>query len=884
MLRNRLILAVFCAALGQAWAAEPAVAAGAAHSLALASDGSVYSWGSDNYGQLGLSRTLFRTQGVTVDLPTASKVASTAAGRAHSLAVLTDGSVFSWGANDSGQLGDGSQTARSLPLPVTLAASAKAVASGSDFSLALLQDGSAWTWGTNDNGELGLGNRTGKLSPARIPNLAAISQIASGNSHSIALDSKGSIWTWGRNSYGQLGDGAGRQRLTVGQVKLSVVATRVAAGGDASFALDTNGQVWAWGRNDYFQLGDGGTNDRADPALVPGLSKVIALSAGTYGTAAVTQDGKLWLWGGSLQTPTPVSGIPAAAEVSMSAQNISLVLADGGLMSLGANDSGQLGNGGTSNSDTFVRALGLPAMQAVATGAQHTLAIARDGVLWSWGSNAGGQLGEARQLEHAVPSLIANLTNVTQIASGDSHSLALKADGSVWAWGLNAHGALGDNSELDRASPVAVTGLPTIKRIVAGGESSAAIAMDGSVWTWGSNLSGQLGFDSESIRYAVKPMQVTTLSDISDIAVGDRLMLALGRDGTVWAWGENTAGQLGIGNKLPKTGVVKVIGLSNVVAIGAGGSHGLAVKADGSIYTWGNGASGQLGNSDSPINQLLPAQVRGLMGIKAVDGAQNSSAALASNGKLYTWGANYTGELGVADGNASTTPRLADGDDFASFSMGYLHALALKTDGSAWSFGWNGAGQLGDGTFKDQATQVGVVNTQLRDFLDLSPSKPRLPIPAGKQPPFLVGTQKLGSNSRLSLSASISLNSFSDIVRPTQSAQATAKNSFAATGYNVYVAAVAPGAAATATTAARPAAVFMKTTLANWQAYLGGPMTEYMRGVAEGDDKKIVVDILTSMDISTLLGTQFLIGYGSDADEMVRAGRYRVVYEVTAPR
>lgn len=883
------VCAAFLLLISKAWAAEPTVAAGATHSLALAADGSVYSWGSDAYGQLGLSRTLFRTQGVTVDLPPAAKVSNAAAGRAHSLAVLGDGSVYSWGDNGSGQLGDGTQAARSLPQKVALAATARRVSSGNDFSVALLQDGTVWDWGMNDNGELGLGKKSSQLTPARIPNLANITQISSGNAHSIALDNAGSIWTWGRNSYGQLGDGAGSQRLTVGKVKLNVTASRVAAGGDASYALDSSGQVWSWGRNDYFQLGDGGSNDRADPALVAGLSKVIALSAGTYGAAAVTQDGKLWLWGGTLQTPTPVTGITSAVDVSMNEQNIDLLLADGSVLALGNNDSGQLGNGTTVRADAFSKAVGLPPMQALATGLQHAMAVSRDGVLWSWGSNASGQLGEARQLERAVPSQIPQLSNVVQIASGDNHALALKADGSVWAWGLNAHGALGDGTEQDKASPVAVIGLPAIKSIYAGGESSAALAVDGTLWTWGSNLSGQLGFDSDTIRYAVKPMQLSTLNSVSSIAVGDRLMLALRRDGTVWAWGENTAGQLGVGDKLPKSGVVQVSGLSNIVAIGAGASHGLAVKADGSVFSWGNGASGQLGNSDSPINQLLPVQVKGLSDIKAVDGGQNYSVAVSNDGKLYTWGANYTGELGLADGNASPTPRLAEGENFASISAGYLHTLALKTDGSAWSFGWNGAGQLGDGTFKDQVTQVGVVNSQLSNFLDLAPNKPRLPIPAGKQPPFLVGTQKLGSNSRLTLSANISLSSFAagaagTLANSPTVAAAQVKNSFATSGYNVYVAAVAPGAPATADTAARPVAVYMKTMLASWQAYVGGPMTEYMRGVSENDDKKILVDIVTSTDLSSLLGTQFLIGYGSDADEMLRAGRYRVVYEVTAPR
>jgi len=877
LLSTLLLLLTFTSA----YAADAGVGAGYAHSLALTADGNVYAWGSDYFGQLGQSRTLFRTKGAKVDLPAGVVVSAFAAGRGHTLALNSTGDVYSWGQNDSGQLGDGSFTGRSTPARIANL-KATAVSAGKAHSVALQADGSVLAWGVNDNAELGNDSDETSKTAVKVQGLPAVKMIKAGYSHTAALDSAGRVWTWGDNSYGQLGDDVYGFYYTAGAVSsLPIKATLIEAGGDATYALDTLGRVWAWGRNDNYQLGNGTLDDSATPLLVPGLDKVVAISASRYDVAVVRSDGTFWFWGGSnFPTPTRITGVTTKAiGVSNGELHTLVLLADGSVISTGSNDSGQLGDGTTTDASGFTKAVGLPVMKSLGAGLYHSLALANDGTLYAWGNNAQGELGEASELEYNIPRLVKNMSNVVQVASGDSHSLALAGDGSVWAWGNNYYGSVGDGSDRDRSTPIKITGLPTIKLVRGGGDNSAALASDGTVWTWGANFSGQIGVNSTNVDYYTKPQKVSSLSAVVDIAIGTNFMLALKSDGTVWAWGKNKSGQLGLGDKTLRKAPTQITTLSNVIGISAGDVHALALKRDGTVWAWGYGDDGQLGNSDSLSRQLTPALVKNLSGIKAVGAGIYMSGALGSNGRIYTWGSNYDGELGTAAYGYTPTPVLADGDNFTTFSVGGEHTLAVKSDGSLWSFGWNGYGQIGDGTFDDQFSYVGVVNSLVNGFLNLSPAKPPLTVPVGKRPPFLVETNKIGGNLQLSLKSNISLNSFADAGN-----KLAGSNALAAAGYNVYVAAIIPGSAATATAPARPVSVYLKTQLASWQPYLGGPITEYLRGVTQGNDQKIVVDILTSTDISSLVGTQFLLGYGTDATEMLNAGRFRVVYEVAAPK
>ena len=241
-----------------------------------------------------------------------------AAGQRHSLAVKSDGTVWAWGYNRNGQLGDGTTTDRSTPGPVPNLTDVVSVAASDRHNLALKRDGTLWAWGQNSNGQLGDGTTTPSLTPKQV--LTGVVSVATGYHYSLAVKSDGTLWAWGDNEYGQLGDGTWADSFTPKQVLTGVVA--VAAGGSHSLALKSDGTLWAWGDNYSGQLGDGTTFPftRTTPQLVNLPGGVVAMGASPTHSMAVKSDGTLWTWGlgsellgdgtTSRSTPGQLTGLP----------------------------------------------------------------------------------------------------------------------------------------------------------------------------------------------------------------------------------------------------------------------------------------------------------------------------------------------------------------------------------------------------------------------------------------------------------------------------------------------------------------------------------------------------------------------------------------------
>ena len=320
------------------------------------------------------------------------------AGYFHSLALKSDGTVWAWGLNWYGQLGDGSPNSSATPVPVSSLTGVIALAAGEQHSLALKSDGTVWAWGWNFYGQLGDGSTTNRKIPVQVSGLSGVIALAAGEQHSLALKSDGTVWAWGQNWNGQLGDGSTTNRSTPVQVSGLTGAIALAAGGAHSLALKSDGTVWAWGANDYGQPGDGSTTySRSTPVQVSGLTGVIALAAGGTHSLALKSDGTVWAWG--------------------------------------HNDYGQLGDGSTTNRSTPVQVNGLTGVIALAAGEQHSLALKSDGTVWAWGWNWYGQLGDGTWLDRSTPVQVSGVTGVIALAAGYNDSLALKSDGSVWIWG-----------------------------------------------------------------------------------------------------------------------------------------------------------------------------------------------------------------------------------------------------------------------------------------------------------------------------------------------------------------------------------------------------------------------------------------------------------------
>ncbi|MFC1745905.1 RCC1 domain-containing protein [Candidatus Riflebacteria bacterium] len=276
----------------------------------------------------------------------------------------------------------------------------------------------------------------------------------------------------------------------------------------------------------------------------------------------------------------------------------------------------------------------------ISAGGSHSLAVKSDGTVWGWGNNQYGQTGNGNTTTpQSSPVQISGLSGLVAISAGDNHTLALKSDGTVWGWGNNQYGQTGNgNTTSPQSSPVQTSNLSSVIAISAGGNHSLALKSDGTVWSWGNGQYGQLGwlYCGSAPSNSKIPTQVTGLSDIKAIAAGGYHCIALKSDGTVWAWGQGSNGQLGHGaSSLSQQNTpVQVSGLSSVTSIAAGAYHTLAQKSDGTVWGWGNNSSNQLGGSAGSYN--VPIQMS-ITNVVAMGGGYNTTIFQQSDDttKLY---------------------------------------------------------------------------------------------------------------------------------------------------------------------------------------------------------------------------------------------------------
>jgi alpha-tubulin suppressor-like RCC1 family protein len=349
-------------------------------------------------------------------------VTVTATGSSHSLAIKLDGTVWSWGDNTYGELGDGTNDYQYSPILIPGLTGVTAISAGYLHSMALKSDGTVWAWGWNAQGQLGNGTEIDSNVPVEVSGLTDVIAIDASRFHSLALKSDGTVWAWGQNTEGQLGDGTETNSSTPVQVITGLggpALTGVIAidgGGYHSLALKSDHTVWAWGMDGYGQVdGTLQAGIRDYPVQVPGISGITAISGGFNHSLALKSDGTVWAWGlnGTLS---------------------------------GGDEYGMRGNGTTTHTIAGVnKVLGaggsgfLTDVIAIGAGQQGSQALKSDGTVWAWGRNyIGGEFGNGTYDNSAVPMQTSNVdlaSSVTAFSVGENETLALKSDGTVWAWG-----------------------------------------------------------------------------------------------------------------------------------------------------------------------------------------------------------------------------------------------------------------------------------------------------------------------------------------------------------------------------------------------------------------------------------------------------------------
>ena len=721
------------------------VAAGLYHTIALRSDGSVWAWGYNNNGQNGDGTT---TQSNTAEQVISSGITAVAAGAYHSLALKSNGTVLAWGLNSSGQCGDNTTTQRTSPVQVlksngsggtTNLNNIVAIAAGQYHNLALDSSGQLWAWGLNSNGQLGDGGTTQQnlAEPLTLPTFPAgvkVAAVFTGGYHSFLLTTVNTVYAWGLNTYGELGDGTQTQRNSPVLISFSGIGSNtivdLTAESVHSMALASDGTVWVWGSNTNGELGDGTTTQRNSPTHLTSLSGIVALQTGSSHSLAIKSDGSLWGWGtnsvGELGDGTEVPhNIPeqilpvSNAEYLAAGNEDSLILkTDGTISGFGANNCGQLGDGLSMfnvSAGPILRPPSSVPVRQISGGCNgdHTLAVDDNGAVWSWGCNSSGQLGDGTYNERISPVPVSfsglGSATITAVAANCLRSLALDSNATVWSWGA---ADLGNGSTSGSNQPVHLTGLSGITAITEGNNWGLALDSSGHVWSWGANGYGQLGDNTTTTR--TSPVEAvnysggsgTYLSGVTAISAGQDHSLAL-IGGAVYAWGYNNDGQLGDGTTTTRLLPVAVTGLSGVtiVAICAGYEYSAALDSNGYVWTWGANGDAQLGNNGT-TNHSTPAQVNASSGylsnVVGIACNRLSCFALKNDGTVWGWGEDHSGDLG--NGTQTTVYvkyaaiQVPNVSGVSQITNGHNYSTVLKLDGSLQSWGYDYTGAVGTGT------------------------------------------------------------------------------------------------------------------------------------------------------------------------------------------
>jgi hypothetical protein len=343
-----------------------------------------------------------------------------------------------------------------------------------------------------------------------------------------------------------------------------------------------SGALWTWGNNASGQLGLGNKVNYSSPKQVGALTDWVSISSGGGSNGfslATKKDGTLWSWG--------------------------------------SNNSGQLGLSNYTYYSSPKQVGALTNWSKVSSGGGNSnpgngfsLSIKKDGTLWAWGFNNTGQLGTGTFLNLNSPTQVGSLTNWLSVSCGNQHSAAVKTDNTLWTWGNGAGGALGRGNTTSYNSPKQVGTLTNWLNVCAGSGSTFAIKTDGTLWAWGSNSNGQLGLGN--ITYYSSPKQVGSLTNWYSISAFTDFAVAIKTDGTLWAWGSNNNGQLGLGNTTYYSSPKQVGSLTNwyscVAVISFSSSSVIARKTDGTLWSWGRNLNGVLGLGNI-TNYSSPKQI-----------------------------------------------------------------------------------------------------------------------------------------------------------------------------------------------------------------------------------------------------------------------------------
>ena len=755
----------------------PMTVSGNSHTLILKSDGTVWAYGDNTYGQTGLkdaegNNITYSDRASKVEFPAGTPaIIGVSAGDNFSIAVDINGDVYTWGYNKYGQLGQGSTGTgiNNVPTKVSGLRNIIKVVAGANHSIALDKDGYIYTWGRNISGSLGIGSTSDVYTPTQINDIANVIDIAAGADHSMALTQEGCVYTTGKNDAGQLGEQYILSRISFAKVEISNTIEYIEAGNKTSFAIDTNGNLWAWGQNADGQLGLGSNDTKVylpQQVTIGSGEKIESISAGENHTQVVTSSGKLYVAGsnnygqlgvgtGTDKTNTYVNVSKLKNEVMRANAGITystVIAKDGTVYGFGDYNHGNLNRISLTNSfepimitdnqsyldeqeivinvgeDYTINANGRYKLNVLHkdesaftyTSANDSIASVDDKGLIT-GKEVGTTVIKVEDEVGKISAIIVKVLPEDAIQSpsiegGNKFAIVTDKNGIAYLFG---------NKEniIDSDIPKTINNSISFKTVKAGDDFVVAINNDGTVWSLGDNTYSQLGIEGIDNSNQYVRLNTTYIKNITQVDAGSRHAIALDELGTVYVWGDNSNGQLGLSTSTSKVEIPTVIRptTNRVISVSAGGNYSSIVNTAGEVYILRNGAAHKVvgingaikavtGEEDTLVltnngNVYIVDNETGLIRKDisdkvVVDIATNLNTymCLTEDKTLYTFGDNADGKLGV-NINASTSNNLRKAaNDVFTIGGGNTNTYYINTKGEVFAAGLNTSGELGNGT------------------------------------------------------------------------------------------------------------------------------------------------------------------------------------------
>ncbi|WP_026977994.1 LamG-like jellyroll fold domain-containing protein [Flavobacterium tegetincola] len=676
------------------------VSVGKTHCLGVKSTGTLWSWGSGFNGALGHGLGLTSTLNyVPTQIGTATNWKAVSAGDNLSLALTTSGTLWVWGSSSDGRLGLGNSSNVNEPVQIGTDTDWKTIDAGSDFALAVKTSGTLWAWGSNQFGKLGLGHTNSVNIPTQVGTATDWKEVSTGLFHTMAITNSGTLWSWGYNNYGQLGTANSTNQNAPVQVGNNTNWDSLSTNVFSSGAVTSAGTLFTWGYNSSRQLGLGNTVNKNVPTGVncptcatedvatPTIVTPVIIVQGSIPIALTAVSGStdlLWFTdatdgAGSTTAPLPSTTNPNITSYWVSSTNAS----------------------GCKSARVEIRVEVTPSVEAncwkqISMSKTHTLAIAQNGTLWAWGSNSSGSLGIGNLVNSVIPVQVGINNNWAFISAGNNFSTAITTSGTLWGWGDNSDMQLGLADSNNRNIPVQIGSATDWNFISAGGEYCIAIKTSGTLWSWGE---GSFVLGQGSVFQISTPTQIGTATHWKTVSASQGHVMAITTSGTLWAWGYNDNGlYLGLGEWIDSKNIPTQVGTaSNWSMVSTADSHTLALTTSGTLWAWGRNADGALG-IPSIYEAKVPMQVGTETHWQSISSGNDFSIAVTTSGTLWTWGYNYFGQLGQGNIKSKVEPtQVGTATHWKNIYTGYRSSAAVTNAGTLNVWGYNQDGVLGLG-------------------------------------------------------------------------------------------------------------------------------------------------------------------------------------------